>query len=195
MRDASGPSQRSCSTETRTPRSTHATAIWSSNSRGQRRPWTCTQEWSTAGRPGGMLTAAPSTPMQVDRRSLSNGLSMEPATPGRAAAPPGPSPIREDLTLPRRCSAFSLNIHIPHRALTAKRRMTNPSRSRGSRRESGGKNGRNLTRWRERLPLIGCGDSPVSVIPSIAFNRDRLLFGTFVRDLTYLACCQVEANE
>jgi poly(hydroxyalkanoate) depolymerase family esterase len=85
----------------------------------------------------GMLTAAPSTPMQAARRYSSNGLSMEPAMPGRAAAPPGPSPIRGGLTLGGRCSASSLSTHIPHRALTATRRMMHPPRM-GSRRESGG---------------------------------------------------------
>jgi hypothetical protein len=115
VRKAGGPSRRSCSTEIRTPGSTRATAIWLSRSRGQRRPWTYTQEWSTAGRPGGMPTAAPSTPARADRRSLSSGLSMEPAMPGRAAAPPDPSPIREGLTLRGRCSASSLSTHIPRR--------------------------------------------------------------------------------
>ena len=53
VRKADGLSRRSCSTEIGTPRSTRATAIWSSRSRGRRRPWTSAQGWSTAGAPGG----------------------------------------------------------------------------------------------------------------------------------------------
>lgn len=40
--------------------------------------------------------------------------------------------------------------------------------------------------WAKSSHIPGRLNGSVSVIPSIAFNRDRLLFGTFVQDLAYL---------
>ena len=58
-------------------------------------------------------------PTRAGAPPLSTGTSMALPTPGRAAAPPAPSPIREDRTPRARCCVSSSNTAAKHQAVDA----------------------------------------------------------------------------